>query len=115
MRTGLTLALSALLALPTAALAVPMEFTHQGRLLDSTGSALASGDLIFSLYAEQSGGTALWSETHSSVSLDGGFYSLQLGADQALAFAERHGTGFFPIRFNPLAESSPHSINNFLC
>lgn len=92
MRTGLTLALSALLALPSTALAVPMEFTHQGRLLDSTGSPLASGDLLFSLYAEQSGGTALWSETHSSVALDAGFYSLRLGADQALDSSIFDGT-----------------------
>jgi hypothetical protein len=61
--------------------ALPAQFTHQGRLLDSDGGAL-EGDatITFRVTDSESGGTALWEET-LTLPLTGGFYSAILGAD----------------------------------
>ncbi len=54
---------------------------YQGRLTDSAGAPLngSSIEVLFSIYGEASGGTALWSETQS-ITVTGGIYSVQLGA-----------------------------------
>lgn len=81
MHTRLLLAASLLAS--ASALAVPMELTHQGRLLDSTGTPLDGGhDLTFTLSDAPTGGTVVWSET-STLNFDGGFYSAALGADSS--------------------------------
>ncbi len=73
--------LTALCLFASTAHAVPAQFTHQGRLLDSDGGAL-EGDatITFRVTDSESGGTALWEET-LTLPLTGGFYSAILGAD----------------------------------
>ncbi len=74
-----------LAVLPSTALAVPMELAFQGRLFDALGVPLdGSHDLGVALYDVQSGGTALWSESHSGQSFDNGYYAVQLGTGTAL-------------------------------
>ncbi len=71
----------ALLLTSTSALAVPQTMAHQGRMFDSSGDSLdGAHDVTFSLFDGATGGTALWSETHSSLSFDNGYYFAQLGA-----------------------------------
>lgn len=68
-----------LLFLPTLALAVPTELTHQGRILDASGDPLdGSFSLRVSLWTEQSGGSEVWSET-SDTTLTEGYFSAVLG------------------------------------
>jgi subtilisin-like proprotein convertase family protein len=62
--------------------ALPAQFNHQGRLLDSDGGAL-EGDatITFRVTNAESGGDTLWEET-LTVPLNSGFYSAILGADE---------------------------------
>jgi hypothetical protein len=72
----------AYLLLSQTALAVPGQFTHQGRLLDVDGMALEDeATITFRIADAESGGTNLWEETQT-VSLTNGFYSAILGADE---------------------------------
>ena len=64
---------------------VPALLTQQGQLIDKTTGAPASGSLsfAFSIYADPAGGTPLWTETQS-ITLDGGYFSAQLGSTTPL-------------------------------
>ncbi len=79
------LSVFALALLPSAALAVPMEFTHQGRLMDASGLPLdGTHDVGFAIYDVPAGGTALWSEVQS-LDFDDGYYVAPLGHDSSNA------------------------------
>ncbi len=74
-----------LLALPAASAAVPMEFSHQGRLFDGLGAPLSgTHDLTFALYDSAAGTTSLWSEAHTGTELSDGYFSVTLGAVNTL-------------------------------
>jgi len=61
--------------------AVPPEINFQGLLKNSSGNLLTGTyDMHFAIYASASGGTALWEETHSGVSVESGVYSVKLGS-----------------------------------
>lgn len=70
------------LLLPKASLAqVPAEISFQGQLTDSVGIGLSGTvDLTFRLFVAESGGVAVWTETHPGVTLDDGIYSVALGS-----------------------------------
>jgi len=69
-----------LLLSPAIASAVPLQFTHQGRLFDAAGAPLTSDhQLTVALYDAASGGAELWREVESNVPFDNGYYSLILG------------------------------------
>ncbi len=73
------------LSLPSAATAVPMELSQQGRLFNTTGTPLTgTEDLSFSIYDTVSGGTALWDETQTAVPFDNGYYTVDLGSVDSL-------------------------------
>ena len=62
------------------AFAVPGRLTQQGRLSSPDGVPTeGTAKLKFSVYAEPTGGTALWTETFQ-VTLDSGYFSVQLGS-----------------------------------
>ena len=102
-----TLMLAALLA-PSLALAVPLSFSHQGRLLDSTGVALSgTKPVTFALYDAPSGGTEVWSETQS-VSFEGGYYGITLGESSPLKSSDFTGEALYlGIAVDGAAELSP--------
>ncbi|MCB0044153.1 MAG: hypothetical protein KDD92_01850 [Caldilineaceae bacterium] len=59
----------------------PGLINYQGFLTDSGGSPLSTTvTLRFTLYDADTGGTNLWQETHSNVSVNGGHFSLVLGS-----------------------------------
>jgi hypothetical protein len=60
---------------------VPARITEQGRLFMKGSSTPATGSvpMVFSVYAAATGGTALWTESYT-VTLDDGYYSVQLGS-----------------------------------
>lgn len=67
--------------------AIPTQINYQGYLTDSSGTPIqGTVALTFSLYAVQSGGTALWSETQS-VEVSKGIFNVQLGAVTPLNLA----------------------------
>ncbi len=64
---------------------VPFQVTQQGRLLKNDGTpATGTVKMTFALYANPSGGTALWTESQDVV-LDDGYFAVQLGAKTALS------------------------------
>lgn len=88
MKTALLLALACLPL--SAAGGVSSRVTIQGRLLDpATGGTReeASADLTFKIYSVSSGGTALWTEGPTTVSLKNGVFAAELGASVPLSSA----------------------------
>ena len=71
-----------LLSLQSMAHAVPMQMTHQGRLLDSNGAAITGVQaLTFTIFDDPNNGTDLWAET-LSVQFNNGYYAAVLGSDE---------------------------------
>lgn len=66
---------------PAASAQVPGRVSFQGLLLDSGGNPIqGSANLSFALFAAPTGGSALWSESHSGVSVTDGIYDVELGS-----------------------------------
>lgn len=83
MKTLKPLFIAALLALgPVSAIAaVPSLVNFQGKLLDTTGVPRnGTFSMTFSVWDASTGGTQLWSETQSSVSVANGVFSVLLGS-----------------------------------
>jgi hypothetical protein len=76
--------LSCMLTLPARA-QVPGRVNFQGLLLDNAGEPVTGTvTLQLELFAAASGGSALWTETHSSVSVTDGIYDVVLGSQTPL-------------------------------
>jgi putative metal-binding protein/stigma-specific protein Stig1 len=61
--------------------AIPPTIQYQGFLKTTAGAAVNSSvPMTFSLYANLSGGSAEWTETHSSVSVIDGVFNVELGS-----------------------------------
>ena len=64
---------------------VPPIINYQGRLTDAGGTPLTgSYALTFAIFDVSVGGTALWSEAHTAVSVDDGLFSVMLGSSTPL-------------------------------
>jgi len=65
----------------TSSAAIPNLINYQGMLTNDAGDPLNGNyDLSFSIYSQSSGGSALWSETHTAVSVDKGLFNVILGS-----------------------------------
>jgi len=59
----------------------PQTMHFQGYLKDASGDPVDGAvDMAFTLYDAESGGTALWTETHTDVTVSDGVYSVVLGS-----------------------------------
>jgi formylglycine-generating enzyme required for sulfatase activity len=66
--------------------APPDTLTYQGRLTDSNGAVLTDPvTLVFRLYSQESGGTALWMETLLNIEVQAGYFSAVLGETTSLS------------------------------
>jgi hypothetical protein len=75
------------MALTTQASAVPLQLTHQGRVLNATGVPLTGQSaMTVSVYAAATGGPTLWSESFTNVDVENGYYSLQLTSLESADF-----------------------------
>src|SRR5687767_10416460 len=63
-----------------AAFAQDTTFTYQGRVADTNGPLNGATAMEFRLYATATGGTPLWQETHPSIPVTNGLFSVTLGA-----------------------------------
>jgi len=64
---------------------IPQMINYQGQLSDSSGNALDTTiQIVFRIYDDSTGGTADWTETHSSVIAVGGLFNALLGSVTAL-------------------------------
>jgi len=61
---------------------IPQTMSFQGSLTDPSTGAPKSGtyDIIFSLFDDASAGNQAWSETHNSVEVNNGIFSVLLGS-----------------------------------
>ncbi len=76
-----TVALAMLGVVPAALAEVPQTITHQGRLYDAITNLPVSGpmDVTFNIYAKSDDTVAIWTETHTALSFDEGYFSADLG------------------------------------
>ncbi len=65
---------------------IPRTISYQGVLKDQNGALIPQGnyDMAFSLYPGESGSGALWTETHESVEVTGGVFTVILGIVEPL-------------------------------
>jgi hypothetical protein len=83
MRTLFALTIIALLSLVVSPCwaGIPFLMNYQGMLTDTLGNPL-NGDhnLTFKIYSQSSGGSALWTETHTSTQVQDGLFNVILGS-----------------------------------
>ena len=69
---------------PCAMSGAPDEITYQGRLLQNGSPVTDTRSVTFALYAAQSGGGALWTDTQSMTPDNAGVYTVTLGSSSNL-------------------------------
>ena len=63
--TLIAIAVLLLILTPPAHTAIPQTINYQGYLTDPQGTAIDGNvSIVFSIYSQATGGTALWTETH---------------------------------------------------
>ena len=75
--------LLALLVLPSVALAAPIQLGHQGRVLDSVGTPVQGSHTLVVELLDGDGGV-VYDEDFGTLTLNDGFYSVILGANDTL-------------------------------
>jgi hypothetical protein len=61
--------------------AQPSTITYQGVLTDDNGDVITGTENIkFDIFNEETGGSSIWTETHSSVSVSNGLFNVELGS-----------------------------------
>ena len=72
------------LTVPLTAFAVPGYMTYQGKVIGSNGTPTTGVvEVTFSLYRQETGGSAIWTEP-VDVAFDGGYFNVNLGTVNAL-------------------------------
>jgi len=88
--------------------AVPMLTNYQGNLKDARGKPLnTTVSLTFSLYDVPAWGTPLWTETHPSVSVKEGMFSVILGSKVKIPETVTQGERYLGVKVNTNAEMMP--------
>jgi hypothetical protein len=78
---------------------VPTLINYQGFLTDPNGTALDSTvDIEFWLYDTSSGGLPLWTEEHTSVSVENGLFNIILGSVTSLSAADLTGKRYLAMK-----------------
>ncbi|WP_340106230.1 tail fiber domain-containing protein [Rhodohalobacter sp. 8-1] len=85
--------------------------SYQGRLTNSDGSPVVDGNhtLVFSLYDQESGGTALWQETQN-IETDNGVFSSTLGAVNSIDTLTFNRPFYLGIQVDGSEELSPRTM-----
>lgn len=91
------------------------QINYQGRLLDSTGSAVADGTyaMSFRLYTVATSGSAIWTETlsgASEVTVIDGLFSVMLGSTTPLSSVDFNQTLYLGVTIEADSEMSPRKI-----
>jgi hypothetical protein len=90
---------------------VPNIINYQGRLADASGNPVDNTNpglgITFSLYTQQSGGSAVWSETHANTPVSQGLFSVKLGSVTPLTNDLLTGDLWLGIQVGADAEMTP--------
>ncbi|MBT4501153.1 MAG: hypothetical protein HOC74_25710 [Gemmatimonadetes bacterium] len=89
--------------------ALAQTFTVKGVLRNPLGRTVEDGSYVLTLklYAAAEGGTALWSETHTSVPVQHGVFGVELGSVESLATVSFLSTYWLGITVQGEEEMSP--------
>jgi hypothetical protein len=106
---GLFLILAVMLG---TAYAVPMLINYQGFLTDDTGAPLDSPPTISMTFTiwddpDTGEGSSLWTETHGSVSVSNGIFSVVLGSSTALTASVFNGDCYLGVEVESDGEMTP--------
>lgn len=64
---------------------IPHTISYQGQLSDSSGNPIDTAiQMIFRIYADSSGGSYIWTESHNAVQVIGGLFYVRLGSVSAM-------------------------------
>lgn len=90
---------------------VPQTLVHQGRLLDRNGAAVSGTQtLTYRIYDAATGGSPVWSETHT-VTFDEGYFSVQLGSVTMIPSTVFNGsTRYLGVTVGSDAEMAPREV-----
>ena len=96
--------------------AVPLQLTHQGRLLDSSGSSVTGVHILsFKIYDDETAGLQLWSE-NQVVAFNNGYYSVILGTDEQNNALDSNTLSQYPLylelTLDQNAPMSPRQVIN---
>jgi hypothetical protein len=108
--TSIAVVFFVLMFLVPAAVAVPQTINYQGYLEDSGGTPVnGTVSMDFAIYNVPTGGTVLWSETQSSVTVTEGAFSVTLGINNAidLTFDDQYYLG---VNVNGDGEMLPRAV-----
>ncbi len=84
------------------------EINYQGRLTDLSGTPITGNyNIVFKLYDAETGGSALWTETHTAVPVSGGFFSVKLGSINTLTPVDFSKQFYLGIQVGADPEMSP--------
>lgn len=91
------------------------QINYQGRLNDSTGTAVSDGgiDMEFSLYTQASGGSPIWTENLSGgnqVIVTDGLFSVMLGSTTPLTGVDFDQTLYLGVTIDTDTEMTPRKI-----
>lgn len=91
--------------------AVPTTLTQQGRLLDASGTPEnGTVTVIHAIYAAETGGTALWTETRQVTPVDG-YFSVRLGEVTPFPAGLFDGsTRYLGMKVGPDPEMTPREV-----
>lgn len=115
-RRGLKLAATVLVGLSLlvifsiagASPAVPQMINYQGRLTDASGNPLnGTYSITFKLYSVGTGGSAIWTETHSNVNVSNGLFNVLLGSTTPLDASKFTGTTYLGVTVGSDPEMTP--------
>ena len=87
---------------------IPTMLNYQGYLTDSSGNPI-NGTLAmtFSIYTTASGGSAVWTETQSSVSVTDGLFNVLLGSVNPINASDLTGTSYLGVKVGADPEMTP--------
>ncbi len=87
------LALLIMLWASMAQASVPSSFAYQGRLTDSDGTPLNEVvALTFNIYSDSLGTASIWSESHATVTITNGLFTIVLGSTNPLTVGVFNGS-----------------------
>ncbi len=87
---------------------IPKLINYQGKLTDANSLPVnGTRSITFSIYESATGGSALWSETHASVTVTDGIFSILLGSVTDLGNLEFDKPYYLGIKIDSGTELTP--------